>query len=122
MTQTPGIAIRSFLAGLWGQAALCQYTATCKEQDCEHTYDFSNEIIKDNLVRGMADQEIMSDLLWDSKTDGTLEETVQFIAQKEQGKVTQSAVGQHVGLKALTTPSTHIKKKVWNTPNQKPSC
>ena len=29
----------------------------------------------------MADQEIMSDLLGDSKTDRTLEETVQFFAQ-----------------------------------------
>ena len=70
----------------------------------------------------MADQEIMSDLLGDSKTDRTLEETVQFIAQKEQGKATQSAVGQHVGLGALATPSTHIKKKGWNTPNQKLLC
>ena len=71
------------MAGLRGQAALCQYTAKCKVGGCTHTYDFSDEIIKDNLVRGIADQEIISDLLGDSKTDRTLEETVQFIAQKE---------------------------------------
>ena len=34
----------------------------------------------------------MSDLLGDPKTDRTLEETVTFIAQKELGKVTKSAV------------------------------
>ena len=62
----------------------------------------------------MADQEIMSDLLGDSKTDRTLEETVQFIAQKEQGKATQNAVGQHVGLKAVTTPTTQIKSRIDN--------
>ena len=45
------------------------------------------------MVRGNADAEIISDLLGDPKTDHTLEETVTFIAQKEQGKVTRSAVG-----------------------------
>ena len=65
MTQTPGTGIRSFLAGLRRQAALCQYTAKCKVGGCTHTYDFSDEIIKDNLVHGMADQEIMSDPLRD---------------------------------------------------------
>ncbi|CAC5426163.1 unnamed protein product [Mytilus coruscus] len=93
MTQSPGSNIRTFLASLRGQASLCQYKATCKEIGCNHIFDYSDEIIKDNLVRGIADPEIMSDLLGDSKTDRTLEETVSFIAQKEQGKVTRSAVG-----------------------------
>ncbi len=46
MTQSPGTGIHTFLASLRGQAALCQYVATCKEQDCTHVYDFSDEIIK----------------------------------------------------------------------------
>ena len=82
MTQTPGTGIRTFLASLRGQAALCNYTAKCKEHGCNHTYNFSEEIILDNLVHGMSDPEIMSNLLGDSKTDRTLEETVLFIAQK----------------------------------------
>ncbi|XP_052760759.1 uncharacterized protein LOC128203366 [Mya arenaria] len=97
MTQSPGTGIRTFLASLRGQASLCQYKATCKEPGCAHVFDFSDEIIKDNLVRGIADPEIMSDLLGDPKTDRTLEETVSFIAQKEQGKVTKSAVGDSAG-------------------------
>jgi hypothetical protein len=97
MTQTPGTSIRTFLAGLRGQAALCGYTAVCKEPNCTHTFDYSDEIIKDHLIRGIADPEILSDLLGDPKTDRTLEETVCFIAQKEQGKVTQTAVGECAG-------------------------
>ena len=93
MTQAPGTPIRTFLAALRGQASLCRYTAQCKEQGCNHTYDYSNEIIKDNLIRGIADPEILSDLLGDPKTDRTLEETVCFIVQKEQGKATRAAVG-----------------------------
>ena len=76
--------------------------AKCKEHGCTHEYDFSDEIIKDNLVRGIADPEILSDLLGDSRTDRTLEETVSFIAQKEQGKVTKSAVGDSAGAMAAT--------------------
>ena len=39
MTQAPGMPIRTFLANLKGQAALCQYVATCKENGCDHVYD-----------------------------------------------------------------------------------
>ncbi|CAG2222539.1 unnamed protein product [Mytilus edulis] len=51
MTQSPGSNIRTFLASLRGQASLCQYIATCKELGCNHIFDYSDEIIKDNLVR-----------------------------------------------------------------------
>ena len=93
LTQAPGTPIRSFLATLRGQASLCQYTASCKESGCNHTYDYSDEIIRDNLIRGIADPEILADLLGDSKTDRTLDETVAFIAQKEQAKSTRAAMG-----------------------------
>ena len=119
MTQTPGTGIRTFLASLRGQAALCNYTAKCKENGCNHKYDFSEDIIMDNLVRGMSDHEIMSNLLGDSKTDRTLNETVLFIAQKEQGKATQNAVGHHTGLKAMATPLSHTRKKIENPQNTK---
>ena len=122
MTQTPGTGIRTYLAGLRGQAALCNYKAKCKEPACIHTYDFSEDIILDNLVRGMSDHEIMSDLLGDSKTDRTLEETVLFIAQKEQGKATQSAVGHHTDLKAISTPPSYNKRRFEKSPNPKATC
>ena len=96
MTQAPGTSIRTFLASLRGQAALCSFTAACAETGCTHKFDYSNEIIKDNLIRGISDPEILSSLLGDTKTDRNLEEVVAFIAQKEQGKATRSAVGDNV--------------------------
>jgi hypothetical protein len=77
--------------------------AKCKEPDCNHVFDFSEVIIQDNLVRGLADPEIQSDLLGDPKTDRTLDETVSFVAQKEQGKVTKCAVGDYAGAMCNTT-------------------
>ena len=96
LTQAPGTPIRTFLATLRGQASLCKYTAKCKQPNCDHTFDYSDEIIRDNLIRGIADPEIMSDLLGDPKTDRTLDETVAYIAQKEQGKATRVAVGDNM--------------------------
>ena len=109
MIQSPGSGIRTFLANLRGQAALCNYRAKCSVGGCSHIYDFSDAIILDTLVRGMSDHEIMSDLLGDTKTDRTLEETVLFISQKEQGKATQSAVGGHSTMGSTT--NQHQNKK-----------
>ena len=76
MTQDPGTSLRTFLANLQGQAALCNYTVTCKADNRYHVFDFTNEIIEDNLVSGISDPEILSDLLGGPKTDRTLDETV----------------------------------------------
>ena len=93
--QSPGTGIRTFVASLRGQAALCQYVAPCREPKCTHEFDFS-EIIKDNLVSGIANPEILSDLLGDPKTDRTLAETVSLI-------VTRTAVGDFAGATCNTT-------------------
>ena len=97
LMQAPGMGIRTFLASLRGQAALCKFTAKCTIAGCNHVFDYSKEMIKDNLIRGISDPEILSDLLGDPKPDRTLEEVVAFIVQKEQGKATRHAVGDSAG-------------------------
>ena len=91
MVQSPGMGIRTFLANLRGQAALCKFLSKCNEPECSHTFDFSGEIVKDNLIRGISDPKILPDVLEDPKTDRILDEVVAFITQKEQGKATRSA-------------------------------
>ena len=105
MTQAPGTGIRTFLASLRGQAALCKFTAKCAVENCNHVFDYSKEMIKDNLIRGISDPEILSDLLGDPKSDRTLDEVVSFIAQKEQGKATRHAVGDSAGAISQKGPS-----------------
>ena len=119
MTQAPGMPIRTFLANLKGQASLCQYVATCKEPGCTHEYDFSTEIIKDNLIRGIADPEILSDILGDAKTDCTLEETVTFIAQKEQGRATRAAVGDSASSMSQSSTKKYPQPAVNTEPTSK---
>ena len=81
MTQSPGMGIRTFLANLRGQATLCNFTVACSEAGCTHVFNYSKEMIKDNLIRGLADPEIMADLLGDYKTDRNLEEVVSFVTE-----------------------------------------
>ena len=68
------------------------------EPGCTHEFDFSEEIINDNVVRGIAEPEIISDVLGDPKTDRTLEETVSLIVN-----TCRSAVGDCAGATCNTT-------------------
>ena len=119
MVQGPGMGIRTFLANLRGQAALCKFTAKCTEAHCTHVFDYSNEIIKDNLIRGISDPDILADLLGDPKADRSLEEVVNFVSQKEQGKATRSAVGDSAGAinQLKTKPQSETSKPKFNVKN-----
>ena len=122
LTQAPGTPIRTFLAALRGQASLCQFTATCKQQGCDHVYNYSDEIIRDNLIRGIADPEILSDLLGDPKTDRTLEQTVTYIAQKEQGKATRAAVGDSTSAMRHVNPREYQRSPQIQQNSDTPKC
>ncbi len=110
LVQTPGMGIRNFLAQLKGQAKLCQYKVKCSAEACDTDVDFSEEMIKDHLIRGIADNEILADLLGDSKTDRTLSEVVDFIATKEQAKMERGAMDDSSGSVSNNRPSVKNKK------------
>ena len=67
----------------------------CREPGCTHEFDCSEDITNDNVVRGIAEPEIISDILGDPKMDTTLEETVSFF-------VNRSAVGDCAGVTRLS--------------------
>ena len=58
-------------------------TCICNEV---YTVDYADMVIQDQLVRGIADQEILADLLGDEKSDRLTSDIVDFIARKEQAK------------------------------------
>ena len=59
---------------------------------CQTVIDYSDEVILDQLVRGISDKEILADLLGETKTDMTLPEVAAYIARKEQAKTEQNTV------------------------------
>ena len=91
--QAPGQGIRTFHAQLKGLAAACDYKAffTCACSRVKEV-DYSNSVIQDQLIRGIADQDILADLLGDEKSDRSLEQIIEYIARKEQAKLEQGVV------------------------------
>ena len=112
--QPPGTGVNNFVAKLKGLARQCSFTVTCK--GCGATTDYSEEVINDQLVRGLDDQDILADLLGDDKTDRTLMETVQFITRKEQAKVERGTVSCEIS-SASAVKTTHTP----STPTSRPS-
>merc|ERR1711867_92326 len=103
-SQTPGQGVRNFHAVLKGQAKLCQFKVTCPSPTCDAMVDYSEEVIMDTLIRGIVDKEIVSDLLGEVQTDMTLQQTVDYIARKEQAKSEQGTVSCEQTNAAQQTP------------------
>ena len=91
--QSPGSSVRTYHSHLKGSAAHCRYQithhCTCGR---DSMVDYSDEVIQDQLVKGLADQEILADLLGDEKADRTTDQIVEFIARKEQAKLERGTV------------------------------
>ena len=87
MHQDRDESARSFCARLRGQAGVCNFTksktCTCN-QDIQ--IDYSEEIIRDALIRGLSDEDIKLEILGQDRQNITLDETLKMIEAKESGK------------------------------------
>ena len=92
MRQDPEEGIRSYGARIRGQANVCKFLLACPH--CNEEVNYTGEILRDVLTRGITDNEIQLDLLGDSNQDMTLEETFKFIEAKEAGKRSASRLMQ----------------------------
>lgn len=84
MKQDRDDAIRNFGARLRGQASVCKFTTACPS--CNTAVNYTDNILRDILIKGLADNEIQLDLLGDKNQDMSLEEVFQFVEAKEAGK------------------------------------
>ena len=108
--QPPGHSIRNFHATLKGYAKLCQYSIKCTS--CDKNIDYSDEIILDQLIRGISDKEILADLLGENKSDMKLLEVVEYVARKELAKSEQSTVSSESANAVKTTSNTPKKNAI----------
>ena len=79
--------VRSYCARLRGQASVCQFnkSVTCS-CNIEVVIDYSNEMVRDALIRGLEDEDIRLEVLGQCKQDMSLDETLALIEAKESGK------------------------------------
>ena len=73
-----------FGARLRGQASVCKFTIPCPS--CTSDVNYTEHILRDILIRGLADNEIQLDILGDKNQDMSLEEVFLFVEAKESGK------------------------------------
>ena len=79
-----------------------QWEYSINSSSCNAATDYSEEIISDQLVRGIADEDLLDTLIGDKKTDKTLQEMVAFIARKKQGKTEHGTVSyEHTNTSAV---------------------
>ena len=71
MVQGVDEPVRNFGARIKGQANICNYNIKCN--DCNKEVPYTDEVLKDVLVRGLADSEIQLAVLGDQNQKMTLE-------------------------------------------------
>ena len=80
-------SVRSFCARLRGQAGVCAFTKT-KQCQCneEVSVDFSEDMVRDALISGLADEDIRLHILGQANQTMTLDETLKLAEAQECGK------------------------------------
>ena len=85
--QDHGENARSFFARINGKAATCSYVIDCNSGTCTNTVDFTEIIVKDVLISGLADVDIKKEILGCPELDNqSVQETVTFIEAKEMAR------------------------------------
>ena len=69
--QQPGMGINNYLSALKDLATQCEYTVNCNS--CNAATDYSEEVISDQLAKGLSDEDILDVLIVDEKTNRTLQ-------------------------------------------------
>ena len=99
MVQETDEPVRNFGARIKGQANVCGYNIECS--GCQNVVSYTDEILRDVLVRGLADTEIQLGLLGDKNQDMTLEEMYKYVESKESGKRSVDKLVQTLGASSM---------------------
>ena len=110
MRQDHDEAIRLFAARLRGQATVCQFTMKCSH--CQQEVNYKEEILRDALIRGIADNDIQFDILGDSNQNRTPEEIINFVEVKESGKTSAAGLMNSQGAEAANSSYKHRGKEL----------
>ena len=88
--QDAGESVRNFVARIKGQAELCRFEITCTAAQCTQRVRYTDEIVRDNVIRNLYDQDIQREILGHENQNMTLEQIITLIETKETGKRAQA--------------------------------
>ena len=93
--------VQQYVAALKQIARTCQFSIKCSNQDCNTRVDYSQEMVLDQLVRGLNDSEIQRKVLSCKEEDFNLDSVEKVVISEESSKASQ--------IESKTTPeSGHV--------------
>ena len=85
LRQDKGEPVRKFFGRVRSLAAVSKYAVKCK--GCNKDVNYSEEVIMDQVIRGLSNSEIQKDVLSQLDADNlTLEKLLTFVEGKNQDK------------------------------------
>ena len=86
--QDRGEPVRKFAGRIRSLAAVSEYSVKC--EGCQNNVSYTNQVIMDQVINGLADPEIQRDVLSHAEADTmTLEKLLVFVEGKESGLTSQ---------------------------------
>ena len=111
LQQGAGEAVGNFVARLKGQADLCAFTEKCVT--CNTHTRFTHQMVRDNLVRGLYDQDIQREVLGLEDQTMDLKNLLKLLEAKEAGRRTQATIlGRGASAAAASSYKTREKKSI----------
>ena len=96
LSQESNEPIRNWAGRVKGLAELCKFVVKCT--NCDHDVRYTDHQVRDNLVRGLYDQDIQRDVFGLEDQEMALEPLMKLLEAKEVGKRTQASIrGQTAG-------------------------
>ena len=86
MKQGPENPVQKYVGHLNRIAWTCHFYMTCSADNCDNKYDFSNEMVLDQLIQGLNDDDIQKKVLVCKKEGFNIEK---LVINEECGKGTQ---------------------------------
>ena len=117
MRQDNDETIRSLGVRVRGQAVVCEYQIKC--QNCNTEVSYTEQIIRDVIIRDLTDSEIQLDLLGDKNQDMLLEDVLKFVEAKESGKRSAGRLFETQTHHAASTTDRNKRKATMNHPERK---
>ena len=118
MRQDRDETVRSFSSRIRGQAGVCKFFLPCP--GCSQTVHYTEEVLRDVVIRGLEDPEIQLDLLGEKNQDMTFEEVLRFIEANEAGKRSASRLIDTHGQRQLRARTLPTKEWSAFSTNPKP--
>ena len=97
----------TFAARIKGQASVCQFDVKCTRGV---NVSYSDQMIRDTLIVGLADDVIRPDVLGQADQDMSLDNIIRFIEAKENGKRSAGRINPLPPMSTPTASSTNGKK------------